>query len=47
MSITPGKKANYIFYLFIFVLISSFLTNIVLRQINNLENFNENLVYYE
>lgn len=46
MSMTPGKKANYIFYLLIITIISSLLTIILIREINKIESFVDNNIFY-
>lgn len=48
MSMTPGKKANYIFYLLIITIVSSLLAIILLREINKIESFvGSRVIHYE
>jgi hypothetical protein len=41
-----SRKANYIFYLIIIVIISYFLTQLLLREIEKIESL-KTIIYYE
>lgn len=48
MSMTPGKKANYIFYLLIITVVSSLLTFVLLKEISKIESFvGSRVIHYE